>query len=121
MAELQNGGFPDFLQKLWEIVKSKVTAWVAAAIGTAVGTDIIPGLGTVIGAVVGWVLGEIFGFIKDLFEDRISLPFTVSITIPSLNARFAGGSTVSPAGLIDYKWSGGEYQVVIEWALLPAA
>jgi len=121
LAEKQDGGFADFLQKLWEMVKDKVTAWVAAGIGGLIGTDILPGLGTVIGAVVGWVLGELIGFLEGLFKDRISDPFTVAVTVPSLNARFSGGATVSSPGLIDYQWSGGEYQLTFDWALVPAA
>jgi hypothetical protein len=118
LAEKQDGGFADFLKKLWELVKDKVTAWIGAGLGSLIGTDIIPGLGTLIGAVVGWVLGAIVGFIEGLFNDRISAPFTVSVTIPSLNARFPGGAVVSSPGLIDYQWSGGEYQVTFDWALV---
>ena len=119
LAEKQDGGFADFLQKLWNLVKDKVTAWVAAAIGAAIGTDIIPGLGTIIGAIVGWVLGWLFGFIDGLFKDRISEPFTVAITVPSLNARFAGGGNVSSPGLVRYEWSGGTYELTFDWALVP--
>jgi hypothetical protein len=68
---------------------------------------------------VGLLLGAIVGFIESLFKDRISLPFIVSATVPSLNARFAGGATVSSPGLIDYQWSGGEYQLTFDWALAP--
>jgi hypothetical protein len=118
LAEKQDGGFADFLQELWSLVKDKVTSLIAAGIGGLIGTDIIPGLGTIIGAVVGFLLGAIVGFIEGLFKDRISLPFIVSATVPSLNARFAGGATVSSPGLIDYQWSGGEYQLTFDWALV---
>jgi hypothetical protein len=87
IAEKNDGGFADFLQQLWDLVKAKVIAAIAAAIGAAIGTDIYPVIGTIIGAAVGWVLGEIFDLIKSIFGDWVFAPFTVAVSVPSLNAR----------------------------------
>src|SRR5262249_5723081 len=102
-----------------EMVKDKVieviTAALGAAIGSAIGTDVIPGLGTIVGAAVGWIVGTIFGWLKDLFSDWVFAPFTVSVSVPSLNARWPGGQTDSLEGLIQYEGFGGTYQLTFDW------
>lgn len=95
-----------------------ITAGLGAAIGSLIGTDVIPGLGTVVGAVVGWVIGSIFGFLKEIFGDWIFDPFTVSVSVPTLNARWPGGAVSSPDGLIQYEGFGGTYRLVFDWHLL---
>jgi Glycine zipper len=119
IAEKNDGGFYDFLVKLWEMVKEKVIALITAALGAAfgslIGTHVIPGLGTIIGAVVGWVVGTIFGWLKDLFSDWVFAPFTVSVSVPSLNASWPGGRTDSSDGWIQYQGFGGTYQLIFDW------
>jgi hypothetical protein len=120
LAEKDMGGFADFLSKLWEKVKGKVlemvTAALGAAIGSLIGTDVIPGLGTIIGAVVGWVIGGLVKLLLELFGDDVFEPFGVSVSVPSLNAKFPGGTTDSPHP-IRYEGYGGMYDLTYDWQL----
>lgn len=121
LAEKDNGGIADFLTQLWAGVRLQVIEYLSTMVGEAVlaliGTEFLPGIGTAIGAVVGWVLDQIVGWLVDAFADDVFLPFTIAVEIPSLNARWPGGKTDSPEGLIDYQAFGGEYQVTFDWQL----
>lgn len=60
MAELDDGGFGDFLEKLWKKVKGYVMAALTAAGGAIAGAlslSWIPGIGTAIGAIIGAIIG----------------------------------------------------------------
>ncbi|MGZ3305019.1 MAG: glycine zipper domain-containing protein [Asticcacaulis sp.] len=64
LAELDSGGFGDFLQDVWDKVKSLVTGAIADVVGDLVGAaigSVIPGLGTLIGAAVGAFIGWLVG------------------------------------------------------------
>ncbi len=82
MAEKDDGGFHDFLVKLWdavgEEVKEAVTGAVGAAVGAAIGT-----LGGVIGTVVGAIVGALVGWLISLFdnEDEILGTRTLRMTL----------------------------------------
>lgn len=116
MAEADMGGLPDFLNQLLTWVKSKVTAALAAAIGGAIGASGGP-IGAIIGAAVGAVVGLVFDLFKSIWEDDIFKPATVSVNIPSLNARWPGGKTDSPEGVITYTGHGGKYQLTYDWRM----
>ena len=70
MSEVDDGGFGDFLQQLWEDIGGYVTSTIASgAAGTAIGAaigSIIPGLGTIIGAIIG----ALFGWLINLFDNE---------------------------------------------------
>jgi hypothetical protein len=117
LSEKDMGGFADFLNKLWSKVKEKVLALVAAAVGGAIGTAVVPGLGTIVGAAVGWALGKLVDWLIGLFGDDVFKPITVCVNIPSLNARWPGGKTDSPEGVLTYKAFGGTYQLTFDWRL----
>jgi len=115
LAEVDMGGLADFLNKLLEKVKEQVVIALVAAgadIGASVGI-----VGAVIGAVVGWVVGMVFEWLKSWWSDDIFKPVTVSISIPSLNARWAGGQTDSPEGWIKWWGHGGTYKLWYDWRL----
>lgn len=116
LAEIDMGGFASFVSKLWDKVKGKVLELVAIAVGGAIGST-VPGLGTLVGAAVGWVIAKFFDWLIGLFGDDVFVPATVSISIPSLNARWSGGRTDSPEGIITYKGYGGTYQLTYDWRL----
>jgi hypothetical protein len=117
LAEKDMGGFADFLNKLWDKVKGKVLEMAAAAVGAAVGSATLPGLGTLVGAAVGWVIAKFIEWLIGLFNDDVFKPFTVSVNIPSLSARWPGGKTDSPEGVINYSGYGGTYSVTFDWRL----
>lgn len=113
LAEIDMGVFGGFLNKLWEKVKAKVLEEIKKAVGGAVDTT-IPGLGVIVGAVAAWVVDNVIQWLIDLFNDDVFNPITVSVNIPSLNARW-NGKTDSPEKVITYSGYGGKYQLVYDW------
>ena len=126
LAEIDWGGFPDFLNKLLEKVKQEVIKALtplATALGTTIGAMIgsgIPILGTAIGAaigaVVGWVVGKVFEWFKSWWDDEIFVPITLRADIPSLDARWNGKSE-SPQGEVSWKEHSGEYHLYYDWRI----
>lgn len=116
IAEQDNGGFPTFLQELYEGVKEEVIAGLAAAIGGAIGASGGP-IGFVIGTVLGWVVGELFNLFKSWWEDDEFPPVTLRCNHAGINARWAGGATTSPEGRAWWKAHGGYYEMFYDWRL----
>lgn len=116
LAEADMGGLPDFLNKLLDWAKAKVTAALAAALGGAIGASGGP-VGAIIGAAVGFVVGLVFDLFKSIWEDDIFKPATLRVNIPSLGARWPGERTDSPEGVVTYTGHGGKYQVTYDWRL----
>jgi len=116
LAEADMGGLPDFLNQLLNWVKAKVTTALTAALGGAIGASGGP-VGAIIGAVVGAIAGLVFALFKSIWEDDIFKPATVSVSIPSLTARWPGNKTDSPESVITYTGHGGKYQVTYDWRL----
>lgn len=69
LCEKDDGGFHDFIMKLWkqvgEAVKKAVAGAVGAAIGAAIGAT-FAGVGAIAGAVVGFIIGELVDWLIDL-------------------------------------------------------
>ena len=120
LAEIDMGGLPDFINNLLNWLKGKVTEALSkaglAVITTAAGTAVGGVIGAIVGAVIGVVVGLLFDLFKSIWEDDVFKPATVSCTIPSLEARWAG-KTDSPEGWIIYKGHGGRYRVDYDWQL----
>ena len=116
LAEKDMGGLGDFINKLWQKIKSKVLEAVAAAIGAAIGST-VPGLGTIVGGIVGWVLAKFIDWLIGLFQDDVFKPVTLSTSIPSLSARWPGNKTDSPEGEVRFRGYGGEYRLVYDWRM----
>lgn len=118
LAETDMGGFGAFLDMLWAKTKGQVLALVTSAVGAAIGTAIpVPLLGTIVGAVAGYVVGVVIGYLISLFGDDVFKPVTLSLSIPSLSHRFAGGLTDSPNSIIMFEGYGGKYQVTVDWRM----
>lgn len=121
LAEIDWGGFSDFLNKLLDKIKEEVIKALtplATALGTTIGAMIgssIPILGTAIGAaigaIVGWAVGKIFELFKSWWGDEIFAPITLQANIPSLDARSPQGGEVSFPGY------GGEYRLYYDWRI----
>ena len=116
LAEIDSGGFNDFLKKLMEKVRERVIAYLTAAIGGAIGASGGP-IGVVIGLAVGWVVGKIFDLLSNVWNDDVFPPVSVSTSIPSLTARWTGGRTDSPERTVTVKGHGGQYSVTYDWRL----
>jgi hypothetical protein len=116
LAEKDMGGFADFLNKLLDAVKKRVIEALGAAIGGVIGSIGGP-LMAVIGAAIGWIVGKIFEWLKAWWSDDVFPPKTVSVNIPSLTARWAGGATDSPNGVLRFQAHGGTYDVTYDWRM----
>jgi hypothetical protein len=111
LAEVDQGGFADFLNKVLDKVKDEVkTALIAA--GFAIGSSGGP-VGALIGAVVGFAVDKLFELLKSVFQDDIFAPRTVSVKVPSLSHRFAGGKTDSGDKIIRFTGHNGTYDVTV--------
>ncbi len=126
LAEKDNGGFAEFIEKLYEAVKGHINeimtilgAAAGAAIGTAIGGSIgaIGGpLGALIGVAAGAIIGALVGWLTSALKDDIFTPQLTSVTIPRAGATF-NGSLVSPQALLSYYDHGGAYHVTYSWAV----
>ncbi len=122
LAEVDEGGLPDELQKLYEAVKGEVISYLTTvlgvSIGSLIGTAAFPGLGTVIGALVGaavgWAVGKVWELFKSWWEDDLFTPCSVTCTIGSFDSTFSGQSFCPPRSF-DRVGHGGEYQVEYDW------
>ncbi|MEN8653348.1 ATP-binding protein [Streptomyces sp. 21So2-11] len=111
LAEVDWGGFANFLNDLLDKVKAKVIAALTAAIGISGGA-----IGIIIGTAVGYVVGQVFEYLKKLWGDEIFKPVTLSTIVPSLTSRWAGKQD-SPERTVTYSGYGGKYQVVYDWRM----
>jgi membrane protein YqaA with SNARE-associated domain len=66
LAEADEGGFPEWLNKVLNLAKDWIKNEVTAAIGA------------VIGALVGWLLGKVINFFAAVRKDDIFTSVTVS-------------------------------------------
>jgi hypothetical protein len=118
LAETDDGGFADLIQKLWDHVKSIVTGAVATLTGAAIGAWLgaaFAGLGALIGAAaglfIGWII-EIFHNNDDIIGSK-----TVKLTLAKSTMSYyksrdlvAGSSRTQ-----DYKGQGGHYLIDVEF------
>lgn len=114
LAEKDNGGLPDFINTLFEKVKSEVISAIATAIGAGIG-ELGGPIGAAIGAAVGFILGELFKLFKEAWEDDIFKPFTVKMKVQSPGDLWNGNKTESGLGWINWKGHGGEYKLWFDW------
>ena len=122
MAELDQGGFGDFLMAIW----NKVKAWVVGAIAEAAGAGIaaaigsvIPGLGTLIGAIVGAIIGWLVGLFHN--DDDIVGHKTVHLSLHhATKSYFDKKLLTTKAGIpivVDFK-DEGHYRLKGGWRLV---
>lgn len=120
LAEHDNGGFPEFVDKLLAWIKDAVSKAIGKAAGAYLGASVgaLAGpIGAAIGAAIGAVLGAIIGLLKDWWEDDVFPPVTLAMEIPSPDALWHGDATESPRTVITYRAHGGTYHVEVDWQL----
>jgi hypothetical protein len=113
-AEEDNGGFPDFLEKLLHKVKDYVAPLIGSAIGAGIGAA-AGAIGSVLGALVGAVLGAFINWIIEWWEDDIFPALKRYAIISSYNHVFSSGTHTST---LKYSWTqahGGRYGVYYDW------
>lgn len=129
LAEKDNGGMSEFIRKLWEAIKGKVTeilnALAAAAgaaiggkIGGSIGTAIAGPLGTIIGAVAGAIIGALVAWLVNALKDDIFPPQASSAFFYAPDGTFPGGSLTSPRDSLHFRDHGGHYQVTYDWQIV---
>ncbi|MFI6439654.1 hypothetical protein [Streptomyces sp. NPDC050759] len=112
LAELDQGGFSDFVNRLYV----KVRDAVAEALGDAVGAVLPVPINELIRKVVIFVVGKVFDLFKVIWQDDIFRPVTVETTVRSLTSRWAGRAD-SPERVVTFTGHGGEYQLVYDWRM----
>jgi hypothetical protein len=123
VAELDNGGFGDWLEKMWEKVKNYVKAALVAA-GGAIGAAAlswIPGIGPIIGFILGAVIGWIIGLFKN--PDDIVGHKTSTLRLHSVaKSYYEKLDLTKPKGIpvvMDFT-DDGHYRVTGGWRLVGA-
>jgi hypothetical protein len=115
MSEVDQGGFAEFLDKMFDKVQAQVIAALAAAIGGAIGAS--GGVvGFVIGAAVGYVVGRIFDWLSAAWADDIFKPKAIGVNIDSYRHSWAGRLN-SPEAEVTFSGHDGRYHVVYDWRL----
>jgi hypothetical protein len=128
LAEVDNGGFADFLEELHAAVLVQITAIltaVGAAIGAAIGAGATAGglagsvagpIGTLIGVAAGVIVGAVIAGVASLMRDEIFGVQTAELIVHSASDTFNGG-TVGPMETFTFADFGGIYRVKYFWQL----
>lgn len=119
LAEKDMGGLSNFLQKLWDKVKSQVLAAITKAVSGGTSPWVGP-LGPVIGAAVSYAVNKIVEWFIKSWKDDIFPPSTVSCTLPSYGARWTVNgrrSTSSNVRRAHFYGHGGHYYIEYYWKL----
>jgi hypothetical protein len=124
LAEIDCGGFAEFLQKAVQMIGDKVIGIIipyiekmtSAALSSVVGALAGP-IGAVIAAIVGWIMGELIDWLASLCHDDLFPIWTPVLSLPSVWYSWSGYADSPEYGF----WTqahGGKYQVWFDWALL---
>ena len=114
------GGFPDFLNDLVKKVAEEIKKNLATYIGgVSCWGSFRRRLGLLIGLAVGYVVDRIFDWLRDVWNDDVFQPVTVSVELASSRARWSNGSYTSPEIVSRFSGHHGEYQLAFEWRLIP--
>lgn len=117
MAEKDDGGFYDFIKKLWKKIEKEVKAAIAGAIGAAIGGAI----GNAIGAIVGFLVGALVGWLISLFHntDDIIAVRTLKMTLATYSKSYYDWAKLTaPKGYRDtvkFKGHGARYTVTFSY------
>ncbi|NIJ52868.1 hypothetical protein [Dyadobacter arcticus] len=111
LSEADMGGFPEYINRLFELVKEKVKAALIAA-GLGLGATI----GAALAYVIGYIVDRICGILSRAWNDDVFPPLSAKIKIPSLSTRW-NGKTDSPEQVIRFRGHGGEYHLTYDWRL----
>jgi hypothetical protein len=126
LAEKDEGGFSEFLRKLYDLVEKdiddllkEIGAAAGAAIGASAGGSagtLAGPLGVVLGAAAGAIVGAIVGWLINAFKDDIFKPQSLLLALSSPHADFAG-KLVSAEQPLRFKGHHGDYVAYFVWRL----
>ena len=123
LAEIDNGGFPDFVKDIVEELKSASVAEIKAGVAAAVG-----GIGGPLGAAIAgalvwvaakltdWIITNVTALIVSLWEDDPFLPVVSSLELPDAVDPFSGKTTTGERHW-NLKAHGGHYEFFFDWHL----
>jgi hypothetical protein len=121
-----DGGFVEFLHKLWDAIGAKVielaTSLAMAGIGALVGSVALsefPVVGTIVGAVIGGVLGYLVGYLIDSFKDDIFLSSENPLGVVLSSPDFLGfsGKRKTRNRTEDFTLGEARYRMTYNWEL----
>jgi hypothetical protein len=119
LCEVDEGGFPEFVNTLYGKVKVLVAAKVAAAVAAHTG-PLGPVLGPAVAAVVVWVMDKLWEHIIRIWEDDAFVPLTSTVTRPNPRVDFKGtplGPVTGSRRMWFWKQHGGHYELHFDWHL----
>jgi hypothetical protein len=119
LAEIDNGGFPEFIQDLYERVKGEAAKVIVAAILAGVGGIIGNVVGAAVGALVGWIIGELWEVIVQWWEDDVFVPITVATTRLHQFHQYVNNTSKDSANqVVWWKGHGGHYRLEFDWIVI---
>lgn len=111
LVEHDFGNLPDWFNRLLELVRQKVTEYLAALVGVAVGSTLGP-LGALIGAAIGWAVGKVINLVKGWLGDEDMGTKIVTATINSYSGNWIdSGGPLSNLYTRDYVAHDGHYRL----------
>jgi hypothetical protein len=118
LAEIDQGGFPDFLNELVKKVADEIKKRLGAYIGGIIGAASGGVIGAIIGIAVGYAVDKIIEWLINIWKDDVFDPLTVSIELQSSRATFGNGSYNGPDMIARFKGHDGEYHLTFDWRLI---
>lgn len=125
LAEVDSGGFGEFLTTIFKMIRSKVEQEVRNAVtkttgsvaGAVTGGTLGGMIGGFIGAAAGWALGKFFDWLCGIAnDDAFPLRFA-NISLPSVFPNWQSIHQYSPEETFLVQGHGGEYQYWVRWEL----
>lgn len=125
-----DGGFIEFLQKLWAAIGAEVIKLATelalvgiGAAGAAVGAVVLsefPIAGTIVGAIIGAAIGYLVGFLLESLKDDIfaSPDNPLGTVLPSQDSLFPGNKKKSPTYTQDFSLGESRYLMNYYWELV---
>jgi hypothetical protein len=122
-AEIDNGGFPEFANKLYQKARDQVTKWVAEAVAAYTGGAAGAIIGVAVGKIVGYAMDRLFDLLVRWWEDDMFIPLTSTAKLTGASADFkgkVGGTATTSPRMLWWKQHGGHYEVHYDWRLYRA-
>ena len=120
LAEKDHGGFQSLLNSIYIHIRDRVKSAVADAVSGALSSLIGPAIARAIGQITAWIVDRLISWLISLFGDDVFPPRTLSVTTPSMGARwtYPNGTWGNPQSgtrtahfyghrghyLVDYYW-----------------
>lgn len=116
LAEVDMGGFAEFLNRLAAKLEELVKSYLGAAIGTAIGGAIGGWIGAAVGFILGYVLDRIFEWLKSWWSDDVFPPKTIQLQVDN-PYEFPNHRLDTNDVYAYFNGHGGSYRVKFDWCL----